>query len=72
MSSWDGYQNDSPSELLDRFRRRFPGANAAELAKFARVVGIGDSVVYEYLRRNNLGKIRPGRRNSDSPFGYQN
>ena len=49
MSCWDGFENDSPFQLLDRFSKRFPDTTESDIRKFAKAVGIGDTVVKEYL-----------------------
>ena len=47
--SWDGWEKDSPTQLLERFTRRFPDTTEADLKKWARIVGIEDTVVREFL-----------------------
>lgn len=54
---WDGYQKDSPMQLLDRFSKRFPDSTEEDIKKFAKSVGIGDTVVKQYL-----GEARPVKR----------
>jgi hypothetical protein len=51
--NWEGVENDSPFQLLDRFSKRFPDTTESDIVKFASVIGIGETVVKQYLMRSS-------------------
>lgn len=68
--TWDNWEEDSPTQLLDRFVKRFPNTTEADLKKWAKVIGIGDSVVKEYLGEGILSDYLLKRNGQD--FSYCN
>ena len=45
-----------PNEILDAYSERFPSTTESDMRKFAEVIGLGSSVVDEYLGSKKTGK----------------